>query len=289
VLPPPLYPNYDLTSKLLQSANVPEDFSSTGPLRYTHRSSDEREIYFVANRSGEAVKCTATFRVVSGEPEIWDPLNGSIRRLPEFTRANGLTEIPLQLEAFGSCFVVFPRSKADLSGAPSSSKNFPEFTELSQLIGPWEVAFDASMGAPATARFERLADWTKHPEPGIRHYSGIATYRTTFDLPKAAGVESKSPVFLDLGEFHVMARVRVNGTDCGILWTAPRRVDISAAVRAGSNELEIEIANLWPNRMIGDAAAPKKSFTQTTYRPYKATDPLLPSGLLGPVRILTSH
>ena len=83
-----------------------------------------------------------------------------------------------------------------------------------------------------------------------------------------------------------MARVRVNGTDCGVVWTAPWRVDISRAVKGTANTLEIEVANLWPNRMIGDAATPDRKFTQTTYRPYKADDALLSSGLLGPVRVV---
>jgi hypothetical protein len=85
-----------------------------------------------------------------------------------------------------------------------------------------------------------------------------------------------------------MARVRVNRVDCGVAWTAPWRVEISKAVRASNNTLAIEVANLWPNRMIGDAGNPDRAYTQTTYRPYQADYPLLPSGLLGPVRLLTS-
>jgi hypothetical protein len=114
----------------------------------------------------------------------------------------------------------------------------------------------------------------------------MATYRTSFHVD-AAGISSVgSRLSLDLGKVEVMARVRVNGTDCGVVWTAPWQVDISRAVKPGDNRLEIEVANLWPNRMIGDATFPHQKFTQTTYRPYKAGDPLLPSGLLGPVRLL---
>ena len=84
-----------------------------------------------------------------------------------------------------------------------------------------------------------------------------------------------------------MARVLVNGKDCGVAWTAPWRVDISDAAKASGNTLEIEVANLWSNRMIGDAEILDKAYTRTTYRPYKAGQPLLPSGLLGPVTIQT--
>ncbi len=170
--------------------------------------------------------------------------------------------------------------------ASPTGQNFAEYTELQSVQGLWDVFFDPTMGAPAKVRFEKLEDWTRRSEPGIRHYSGIATYRTTFDLTSGATVGSGPPAYLDLGGVQVMARVRVNGVDCGLVWTAPWRVNISRAIKPAGNVLEIEVANLWPNRMIGDAASPDQQYTQTTYRPFKASDPLLPSGLLGPVRLL---
>jgi hypothetical protein len=113
----------------------------------------------------------------------------------------------------------------------------------------------------------------------------MAVYRTAFDLPEDLDLNPATPLYLDLGVVQVMARVRVNGRDCGVVWTAPWRADITDAVQATGNTLEIEVANLWPNRMIGDAGSPAAVYARTTYRPYKSTDPLLPSGLLGPVRL----
>jgi len=101
-------------------------------------------------------------------------------------------------------------------------------------------------------------------------YSGIAAYRKTFDLPDGHRVGGDSPLFLHLGDVQVMARVRVNGIDCGTVWTAPWRVEISRSVKTTGNVLEIEVANLWPNRMIGDAASPDKQYAHSTFRPYKA-------------------
>ena len=285
---PPLYAHYDLTAALLRELGVAEDFVATGPVRYTHRRTADRDIYFVANRSDQVVQATATFRVAGGTPELWDPIGGGIRSLPQFTRAGGRTEIALRFEPCESYFVVFPTRKSGATVAPPSrgAQNFAQFTELGTLDRAWDVAFDPAMGAPAQVRFEKLADWTQRPEPELQHYSGMATYRTTFDLPAAEFSNRKAALYLDLGAVQVMARVRVNGTDCGVVWTAPWRVDISRAARVAGNTLEIEVANLWPNRMIGDAAAPDRPYTQTTYRPYKAGDALLPSGLLGPVRLL---
>jgi hypothetical protein len=286
---PPIYPHYDLTAGILRNMGVEEDFASPGPLRYTHKRTDTRDIYFVANRSEQAVQTIATFRIDAGEPELWEPLTGNTRPLPQFTRANGLTEIPLRFEPFESYFVVFPaRPAAKIAAGSRKAANFPETKYLQTLTRAWQVSFDPTMGAPAKVRFEKLEDWTQRPEPGLKYYSGIATYRTTFDLAGLEGAKEKTRILLDLGTVNVMARVRVNGADCGVTWTAPWRVDISDAVKAGANTLEIEVANLWPNRMIGDATFPDQKFTQTTYRPYKAGDPLMPSGLLGPVRIMTT-
>jgi hypothetical protein len=134
-----------------------------------------------------------------------------------------------------------------------------------------------------------LEDWTRRPEPGLKYYSGMATYRSSFNVDAAAISSAGSRLLLELGKVEVMARVRVNGKDCGVVWTAPWQVDISRAVKSGDNKLEIEVANLWPNRMIGDATFPDQKFTQTTYRPFKAGDPLLPSGLIGPVKLLQAR
>jgi hypothetical protein len=163
---------------------------------------------------------------------------------------------------------------------------------IATLEGAWDVAFDPALGAPAQARFEKLEDWTQRPEEGIKYYSGIATYRKTFDLPKAEALNFR--VLLDLGGVQAMARVRLNGQDCGVAWTAPWRVDISKAIKPTGNALEIEVANLWPNRMLGDARHPdQKPYAQTTHHPYAtgqphANDPLLASGLLGPVVLKTT-
>jgi len=284
---PPLYPEYEVTAAVLRDMGVVEDFGSAGPVRYTHRRTPDHEIYFVANRSDQVVETKASFRVDADALELWDPVRGATRTLPQFTRSGAVTVVPLRFEPYESYFMVFSTKPAQSSPSQTaSSKNFAEFTEFKSIKGPWEVSFDATMGAPSIVIFDDLVDWTQRPEPGLKHYSGLATYRASFSL----SVQNlTSPMSLDLGKVEVMARVRVNGVDCGVVWTAPWRVDISHAVKAGDNSLEIEVANLWPNRMIGDAAAPEPKFTQTTYRPYKAIDPLLPSGMLGPLRLVKTE
>jgi hypothetical protein len=142
------------------------------------------------------------------------------------------------------------------------------------------VRFAPGLGAPESVRLDRLISWSDHSDDGVRHYSGSAAYRTRFrvDGAPAAG----HGLYLDLGDVQVIARVRVNGKDAGGAWCFPFRVEIGSLVRPGANDLEIEVANLWSNRLTGDARSRGKRFTNTNL-PWKADTPLLASGLLGPV------
>jgi len=124
------------------------------------------------------------------------------------------------------------------------------------ITGAWDVQFDKGWGAPPQIQLPELMSWSDHPDPGVRHFSGKATYRRTIPIP-ASLVGSGRVLFLDLGEVQVMARVRVNGKELGILWKRPFQIDLSGAMRAGTNDLELTVVNLWPNRLIGDANLPE--------------------------------
>ncbi|MCU0981678.1 MAG: hypothetical protein MUF25_21210, partial [Pirellulaceae bacterium] len=191
----------------------------------------------------------------------------------------------------------------------------PAVPEPLELAAPWQVSFPPNLGAPPSATFDKLVSLSEHADPGIRFFSGTATYRTTL----AAGIHGpESKIFLDLGDVQVIAEVKLNGRDLGILWKPPFRVDVTGAIQAAANELEIRVTSLWPNRMIGDAALPDDVpwnrerprgaypaawpdwLVQGQPRPsgrfafctrkdvYTKDDPLLPSGLIGPVRLLTA-
>jgi len=176
-------------------------------------------------------------------------------------------------------------------------------------LGSWEVAFEPGQGAPERATFDGLIDWSKHPDPGIRHFSGEAVYRKQFDLPTGRLGRDRRLV-LDLGRVAVMAQVRVNGKDLGTLWKPPFRLDVTEVARPGPNTLEVRVVNLWPNALIGDEQRPEDSerhpngtlkawptwllegkagptgrTTFTTWRLWKQDSPLQESGLLGPVRL----
>jgi hypothetical protein len=151
--------------------------------------------------------------------------------------------------------------------------------------GPWEVRFQPGRLAPSSVTFDKLISWTQRPEDGVKYFSGTATYVKDLDIP-ADDLANGHRVRLDLGVVKNLAEVRVNGHDLGVLWKVPFATDITDALHAGKNRLEIRVTNLWPNRLIGDQFLPEdKRVTWTTYNPYTKDSPLLPSGLLGPVRL----
>ncbi len=297
---PPVYPSYEATAAILRDMGVKEDFVSTGPVRYGHRRTKDLEIYFVANRTAESITVDCRFRDGEGQPHLWDAVTGERRPLPQFTRADGVTAIPLEFAPLQSFFVVF--DKATSKPATLAGSNFPKLAVLQEVPGEWEVAFDPAWGGPDKVVFDSLQDWTTRPEPGIKHYSGIATYRKTIRLEQIP----TAPLCLDLGNVCDMARVWLNGQNLGVVWCAPWRINLTGVLKPGDNELVIEVANRWPNRMIGDKQPADANvrtvsgpdgflggqsfkagrYTFCTHDPYNAQSPLLPSGLLGPVRIL---
>ncbi|MBI5708505.1 MAG: hypothetical protein HZC36_16090 [Armatimonadetes bacterium] len=278
---PELYPPYSRTARILEQKGVAPDFEADADLRYIHRTEPGEEVYFVGNRTAAPVSANCRFRVAGLRPEIWDPMTGERRPLPEYREAGGRTIVPLRFESGEAYFVVFRR------GPKVTGPNFAKFTPMAELKGQWEVSFDPNWGGPAEpVIFEKLEDWTKRAEDQIRFYSGMATYRKTFDAPFAG--KHQGQTVLDLGPVKNQARVNLNGRDLGIVWCAPWRASIpSGLLKAKSNTLKIEVANLWPNRLIKDSGLPEeRRLTRTTWNPYKPTDALLPSGLFGPVRVL---
>jgi len=280
----PLYPHYDALTKVLQVGGVPVDFEANGPIRYTHRTDDGAEIYFVANRAEQAVDASCVFRVAGKEPELWHPVTGEQRSLPAFTEKDGRTAVALRFAPLESYFIVFRKSASVPEKAPA---NFATVQPVQEIAGPWQVTFESKWGAPEQATFATLDDWSKRPEDSIKFFSGTATYRKTFDVADAKRKTRNAKLFFDLGVVKNLASVRLNGRDLGVVWCAPWRVEISAGVlRDHDNQIEITVANLWVNRLIGDAALPAdKQRTWTSKNPYKPDSALLESGLLGPVML----
>ena len=277
--------------EVLLADGVPPDcqFNDGAPdanFDYIHRQSDAADIYLVTSRTNVPVSATVTFRVAGKAPELWNAVTGAHSFAASYNETNGRTVVPLDFTPCGSWLVVF---RAPAAGHPATaSANQSVFKPVQSLAGPWRVKFDPRWGGPENTVFDELVSWTQRPEPGIKFYSGTATYENAFDWPATAGNSDAPPrVWLDLGRVRELAEVRVNGQACGIVWSPPFRVDITGALKPGRNSLAVDVVNFWPNRIIGDAALPAdQRLTRTNIRKLTATTPLIASGLFGPVQLL---
>jgi hypothetical protein len=279
---------------VLLADGVQPDFEGTGGkpgamIDYLHRRTDSADIYFVANRSNRWEELRCTFRVAGKAPEVWDAVSGQRRFAAAYEERDGRTTVPLEFSPCGSCFILFrePATKHP----PTALSNSPKWGPGQELSGPWTVKFDPKWGGPASVRFDELASWTSRDESGIKYYSGTTTYVKTFDLTAPSRSTLHTPrLYLDLGQVHELAEVRLNGKDLGIVWAPPFRVDATDAVRATDNTLEVEVVNFWPNRIIGDQfLPPDQRFTRTNIRRLTKDTRLMESGLLGPVKLISEE
>ena len=255
---------------------------NSDPVLFIHRKTTEGDIYFVSNQSEKTITINPAFRITGMQPEIWDPVTGETRLLSRFSKQDGVTAVPLKLAPLQSLFVVF-RKAAD-QAPKDGTVNFPEAELVTTISTPWMVDFqDKLRGPQEPVAFNQLVDWTDRSEEEIKYYSGTAVYRNTF---KGKEAKADEKIYLNIGEVKVMAKVLVNGTDVGGVWTAPWRVDITKAVKNGVNKVEISVANTWVNRLIGDSklpAAERKTWTSTPM--YNEKSKLQSSGMKGPVTV----
>jgi hypothetical protein len=323
-------------------------------MQWLHRYSPDADVFYISNQSGKQVNAIASFRTTGRRPEFFDAEKGTITNAAGWAVQGRHTRVPLNLSAEKSIFVVFrhpgkpapdPVIRAETSsGDPlvfdksntagfltwrngvhtlrhtSGKSRKVEVADIPtplQLSGPWDVSFQKNRGAPETARFDKLISWPRHNDPGVKYFSGTATYSIKFGATKDI-LKKNQQIWLDLGKVDVIAQVRVNGKDLGVLWHSPFMVDVTDALRAGTNTLQVDVTNLWINRLIGDEQYPddrkwnnetegkfpnrtlaewpdwlltgkqrpvKERVTFTTWRHWGKDDKLQSSGLIGPVKL----
>jgi len=296
-------------------------------MEFCHRQGAGWDLYFLSNQEFFPVSCDASFRVAGKVPELWYADTGRIEEAPVWRAQNGRTVVPMTFDPAGSVFVLFrkPDSGADpvvevsggktglrlrktAAGLETWAAAAGEWTLKTRsgktvsvrvaavpaavpVAGAWNVTFPVK-GGPRQLELP-AGSWTSHADDDVKFYSGTATYRKQITIPASLMAEGRR-LYLDLGDVENLARVRLNGKDLGVLWKAPYVVDITAAVVAGPNRVELEVTNTWTNRLMGDAAKPEAE--RTTYVAAgrgggragqgQAATPL-PAGLLGPVRVVT--
>ena len=269
-----------------------DDFSSYGlerdlivpkDIAWTHRQGEQGDIYFIANQLEETRTFTASMRIDGRKPECWNPVTGEINADIPYEQKSHRTEVTLTLAPNESVFIVYPAEEDDKETSEKERKEKKDSVKESSETGLEATEYTVTFTANGkTIQRQELFDWSKEEDEQIRYYSGTAVYKTTFRWKSK--VKEGQQVYLNLGKVCDLATVRVNGIDCGTIWTAPYRADITAALKKGVNELEIEVTNTWANALKGadEGKAPFDGiWTNAKYR--RAENALLPAGLLGPL------
>ena len=274
-------------NEVLTSLGIAPDFTYTKPqantkLLYLHRRLSNLDIYWINNRNDQYENVDVNVRTEGKVPELWHPETGK-REAVSYSINNGVTKVTLRLSPYDAVFLIFREraTQPSVTLMPMQEKN------LMTLGGSWKVNFQKGRGAPSEVTLKNLASLTENQEPGIKYFSGTATYTKTVTADKN-WIGGKGQLWLDLGDVKNIAEVKVNGKVLGVVWKRPFRVDISNELRAGDNLIEVKVTNLWVNRLIGDQqSSVAKKISYTTMPFYQANSPLQPSGLLGPVKIIS--
>jgi hypothetical protein len=252
------------------------------------------ELHVAAMAEGDdpaygTVKTLTVNYLIDGRPAT---LSGLDPETIDFTSTETASELPADLDQAADGrfrLTAWQPGRYELRTADGKLRHaeVPTVPAAQEISGAWNLTFPPKWGAPPKITMNPLASWSDSTDTGVKYFSGTGTYTKSFNWVKAETGNVRSR--LDLGKVEVMAQVTLNGHDLGILWRAPFQVDVTDILKPGPNNLEIRVANLWPNRMIGDAALPENQrFTWSSWQPFVKDTPLLKSGLLGPVKLTTA-
>lgn len=276
-----IFPQGDLAEALAALGLIPDwSWSGPGALAVLHRTSDQGEMYFLSNRSGQAISGTLHLRVTGRVPELWDADSGRTAAV-SYDMDDRATRIPLTLGRDDALFVLLRRPTAQRSARIAT----PRRETIATLDKGWRLRFEQRPGAPTGERMTGLTSWALSDDPATRYFSGVGSYDNSLTLPQE-WKRGAGRLELDLGSVADVAEVMVNGQRAGVAWKAPYRVDVTDFVKPGRNALSVRVANLWVNRLIGDALPGAKPQAFTTGPTYAPDAPLRPSGLLGPVALI---
>ncbi len=305
---------------------LPDFSAGTADVHYIHRKLPDGELYFVSYQKDQTEDVSLTFRVTGMVPEVWNPVTGNKTVLAAYTDDGSVTSVPMKMDPYGSRFIVFRRAaepkdsitKLTKDGQPISldgdrlrftvwengtyAADFKNGVRaevvVNDIIAPelvpekWIVTFQEARGAPSGhVSFDRLESWTDRPEAGIKYFSGTATYEQGVNVSREH-LEKGRRVHLDLGTVCYLSEVFVNDQPLGVLWKPPYLVDITNVAKPGANKVEIKVSNVWKNRLLGDLKLPEAERLTWTLYPFYHDEPeapLMESGLLGPVRLLSSE
>jgi hypothetical protein len=271
--------------EVLAEARVMKDVDfnyDNDKLAWIHRRDGNTEIYYVVNRTNAPIAVTGRFQVTGKEVELWRA-DGGVMEPATYKIDSVATRVDLPLLENEAVFVVFGNNASQVAyTAPQK-----QYRPLSELKGAWEVSFPKDLGAPDKIQLPQLVSLTENAVEGVKYFSGTCTYTKVMEVKKE-WLTPKQKIILDLGAVKDMAEVYVNGNRVDFLWKAPFVLDITKAVKAGSNKLEIKVTNEWTNRLAGDRDHPEHKVLSSYPMPFgRRQYELTPSGLLGPVKLNT--
>lgn len=279
-----LYWGMSLTEALLQAGIRPDmemvsGNTPTDKVYFAHRRLADADVYFVNNHSERTFKDKVCLRTALGKAYFWNPIDGKRYVLPAQQTANGL-DVSLALIPGESGFIVATDKVYNgLMPKPAIDREV-----VTPVAGDWKVYFDPKWGGPGEVVFTQLIDWSKHVDPGIRYYSGMAVYRKTLNLSLPVSGEQ---CLLRFPHLEFIARIYLNGHEVNTVWCSPWESDLTPYIKEGENMLEIEVANSLMNRMIGDAVLSQdKRYTYAFPEITTAKDDLLPSGIIDEVLLV---
>ena len=243
-----------------------------------HRHAPGRDIYFISNQRNQPEDLTLETRTPGEAPEIWHAETGK-SELASFHGAGNTVDTTVHLAPDEAIFLVFRPARNRSASIPALQRSL-----LRSLTAPWSVQFESGRGAPASASLPTLLPWNESADPGIKYFSGHATYTQTLTLPSSFR-KPHHRVLLNLGEVREIAEVSVNGSAWQTAWHGPYEFDVTDKLKSGRNTVSIRVTNLWPNRLIGDKQPGATKHTYAPQSPYGASSTLLRSGMMGPVNL----
>ena len=253
-------------------------------VHWIHRCIKDTDIYFISCRSDTIQQIDFSFRINGKQAQRWYPDNGKIEDA-SFRIIDNRTIVPVKLDPDESVFIVFRENTKE------KYRKVPLYSEsvIAEINGPWKVNFPAGWGAPDSVEFTDLVSWTEFTSPGIKYFSGTASYTTHVEI-RAAWLKSGHPILLDLGKVRDIAEIFINGQEVAALWKAPYKTDIKKYLRPGINLLQIKVTNQWTNRLAGDQLLPDDQKVLDSFIPWfwGKWEPMQ-SGLMGPVKIMYKH
>lgn len=295
------YWGYSLESALQQAGITPdidmEDGSTLShSLYFNHRKLADADVYFMYNHKDTPERNTFTFKGSGRHVQCWKTVDGQRFLVPLSPRSitrdhtanlaqnndSNHVSVYLEMAPKEAFFIVVTDQKDTLPTLTYSTEKSTEHA----ISSDWEVYFDPKCGGPGQVKFDRLMDWTKHPDQRIKYYSGTAIYTKTLSLHPNDTTRSNTThnkrYFLELKLPNGVVEVWVNKAKAGICWCSPWQVELTPYLKEGTNHLELHVANSLINRMIIDSSLPENKRITYAYPPIvQPTDSLVPSGIEG--------